>query len=107
MSIDSVGDYLKRHTEAFVKEFKIETACEVTGKSKAMLGRHYSDNLEHVNRFMQIDSVAGLEDEASYSSVMIALSKLIGETISLNRHNDKKTTDCGVNSDFFCLASGL
>jgi len=65
VSIDSIGNYLKRHTEALVKEVDIETACQVTGKSKAKIGRYYSDNPEHADRFMPIDSVARLEEEAS------------------------------------------
>lgn len=33
--------YLKRHTEALVKDVGIEAACAITGKSKATLGRYY------------------------------------------------------------------
>ena len=36
--------YLKKHTESLVKDVGIEAACELTGKSKATLGRYYSDN---------------------------------------------------------------
>ena len=104
MSIDSIGNYLKRHTESLVKEVGIETACQVTGKSKAMIGRYYSDNPEHADRFMLIDSVARLEEEASYPHVTIALSELCGATISLNRRNDKKKTNGGVNSDVIELS---
>ena len=104
VSIDSIGNYLKRHTEALVKEVGIETACQVTGKSRATIGRYYSDNPEHADRFMQIYSVARLEDEASYPHVTIALSELCGATISLNRRNDKKKTNGGVNSDVIELS---
>ena len=103
MSIDSIGNYLKRHAEALVKEVGIETACQVTGKSKATIVRYYSDNPEHADRFMPIDSVARLE-EASYPHVTIALSELCGATISLNRRNDKKKTNGGVNSDVIELS---
>ena len=41
------GGYLKKHTEALVKDVGIEAACELTGKSKATLGRYYSDSSEH------------------------------------------------------------
>ena len=34
--------YLKRHTETLVKDVGLEAACELTGKSKATLGRYYS-----------------------------------------------------------------
>ena len=33
-----IGSYLKKHTEALVKDVGIEPACELTGKSKATLG---------------------------------------------------------------------
>ena len=45
-----VGSYLKKHTEALVKDVGIEAACELTGKSKATLGRYYSDHDEHADR---------------------------------------------------------
>ena len=35
----SVASYLKKHCEALVKDVGIEAACEITGKSKATLGR--------------------------------------------------------------------
>jgi hypothetical protein len=53
---------------------------------------------------MPIDSVARLEEEASYPHVTIALSELCGATISLNRRNDKKKTNGGVNSDVIELS---
>jgi hypothetical protein len=42
----SIASYLKKHTEALVKDVGIEAACEITGKSKATLGRYYSDSDE-------------------------------------------------------------
>lgn len=33
------GSYLKKRTESLVKDIGIEAACELTGKSKATLGR--------------------------------------------------------------------
>ena len=33
-----LGSYLKKHTEALVKDVGIEAACKLTGKSKATLG---------------------------------------------------------------------
>mgnify|MGYP000323957540 FL=1 len=38
--MDAAGSYLKKHTEALVKAVGVEAACEVTGKSKATLGRY-------------------------------------------------------------------
>ena len=69
-----VGSYLKKHTEALVKDVGIEPACTLTGKSKAILGRYYSDNEEHSDRFMPIDAVAALEEAASYPHVTSALA---------------------------------
>ena len=43
-SMQAVGSYLKKHIEALVKDVGIENACTITGKSKATLGRYYSDN---------------------------------------------------------------
>ena len=40
---DRVTNYLKKHSEALIKDVGYATACEVTGKSKATLGRYYSD----------------------------------------------------------------
>ena len=56
-----IAGYLKKHTEALVKDVGIERACELTGKSKATLGRYYSDHEEHSDRFMRIETVALLE----------------------------------------------
>ena len=63
-----IGTYLKKHTEALVKDVGIEAACQITGKSKATLGRYYSDNAEHADRFMPVDAVAKLEAAASFSA---------------------------------------
>ena len=38
--------YLKRHTEALVKDVGITAACELTGKLKATLGRYYSARIQ-------------------------------------------------------------
>ena len=74
--MDKVATYLKKHTESLVKDVGIETACKLTGKSKATLGRYYSDNDEHNDRFMPIDAVVALEREASYPHVTSALAEL-------------------------------
>ena len=70
------GSYLKKHTEALVKDVGIEPACKITGKSKATLGRYYSDHDEHADRFMPIDAVALLEAESGYPHVTSALAEL-------------------------------
>ena len=64
-----IGTYLKKHTEALVKDVGIEAACQITGKSKATLGRYYSENAEHADRFIPVDAVARLEGAASFPHV--------------------------------------
>lgn len=83
--------YLKRHTEALVKDVGIEAACALTGKSKATLGRYYSDSVEHADRFMPVDAVAALEAAASYPHVTSALAEMRGITMSYDttRTNSK------------------
>ncbi|MEL6620072.1 MAG: hypothetical protein AAFY39_08600 [Pseudomonadota bacterium] len=100
----ATGSYLKKHTEALVKDVGIEPACELTGKSKATLGRYYSDHSEHADRFMPIDAVVALEQAASYPHVTGALAELQGITLS---HDDRKPNDDrkgGVNSDVIALS---
>ncbi|MGH1356773.1 MAG: hypothetical protein ACRBBS_17085 [Thalassovita sp.] len=95
--------YLKKHTEALVKDVGIEAACSLTGKSKATLGRYYSDNPEHKDRFMPIDAVAALEASASHPHVTSALADLRG--ISLSYNEDRKNSDTGgINSDVIALS---
>ncbi len=100
-----VGSYLKKHTETLVKSVGIEAACEITGKSKATLGRYYSDAEEHADRFMPVDAVALLEQAASYPHVTAALAELGGSTLSHDetRRNDDKAGG-GVNSDVIALS---
>ena len=100
MAIDS---YRKKHSEALVKDVGIETACKLTGRSKATLGRYYSDAEEHGDRFMPIDVVAALEAQASFPHVTSALADLKGITLSYDadRRNAQST---GVNQDMVALA---
>lgn len=70
------GAYLKKHTEALIKDVGYETACRVTGKSKATLGRYFSNATEHADRFMPIDVVAELEEVAGFPYVTKALAEL-------------------------------
>ncbi|MEL6959213.1 MAG: hypothetical protein AAGL89_09720 [Pseudomonadota bacterium] len=98
-----LGSYLKKHTEALVKDVGIEPACELTGKSKATLGRYYSDNEEHMDRYMPVDAVAQLEAAASYPHVTSALAELNGN--ALNREeNGKNDQSGGINSDVIALS---
>lgn len=103
MRMASIGSYLKKHTEALVKDVGLEAACSLTGKSKATLGRYYSDSEEHSDRFMPIDAVAALEEAASYPHVTSALAELRGITMSYDSER-KNAKNGGVNSDVIALS---
>lgn len=100
--MSSVESYLKKHTEALVKDVGIEAACEATGKSKATLGRYYSDDRDHADRFMPIDAVAALEAVASYPHVTAALAELRGITLSMD--GDASNSQGRVNTDVIVLS---
>ena len=99
-----IGTYLKKHTEALVKDVGIEAACRITGKSKATLGRYYSDSAEHADRFMPVDAVARLEAEASYPHVTGALADL--QKMSLSRDDRRRNApdSGGGNADVIALS---
>ncbi len=99
----AVERYLKKHTEALVKDVGLEAACKLTGKSKATLGRYYSDSEEHADRFMPIDAVAALEEAARYPHVTSALAELKGITLS---HDSAKRNrqDGAISSDVIELS---
>ncbi len=99
-----IGAYLKKHTEALVKDVGIEAACELTGKSKATLGRYYSENAEHSDRFMPVDSVARLEAASSYPHVTSALAELRNITLSYDDRHPNHDREGGVNSDVIALS---
>ena len=99
-----VGSYLKKHTEALVKDVGIEPACTLTGKSKATLGRYYSDNEEHSDRFMPIDAVSALEEAASYPHVTSALADLKGITMSYDDRRRNIDDKGGINADVIALS---
>lgn len=99
----SAASYLKKHTEALVKDVGIEAACVLTGKSKATLGRYYSDTPEHADRFIPVDAVAALEAASSYPHVTSALAELSNITISYDTSR-KNSESAGVNADVVALA---
>ena len=98
------ASYLKKHTEALVKDVGIEPACVLTGKSKATLGRYYSDHDEHADRFMPIDAVAALEEAASYPHVTSALAELKGINLSYDESRRNTSDKGGVNTDVIVLS---
>lgn len=104
MTISAMGSYLKKHTEALVKDVGVEPACEITGKSKATLGRYYSDNPEHADRFMPVDAVARLEEKSNYPHVTAALAELKGITLSFDDRHPNSERSGGVNADVIALS---
>lgn len=98
------GAYLKKHTEALVKDVGVEAACRITGKSKATLGRYYSDHDEHSDRFMPVDAVAQLEATSSYPHVTSALAELRNITLSYDDRHPNAERAGGVNSDVIALS---
>ncbi len=99
----SLETYLKKHTEALVKEVGVEAACALTGRSKATIGRYYSDQDEHGDRFMPIDVVAQLEAASKFPHVTAALADLRGITMSYE-HGKRNAASTGVNQDVVALA---
>ncbi|MBO9478778.1 hypothetical protein J7382_14615 [Shimia sp. R11_0] len=99
-----VDSYLKKHSEALVKDVGIEAACALTGKSKATLGRYYSTHDEHADRFMPIDAVAALEEAASYPHVTAALAELRGNSLNLEGRRRNSDDKGGVNADVIALS---
>ncbi|MFV0490233.1 MAG: hypothetical protein ACK5M4_00245 [Pseudorhodobacter sp.] len=99
----SLSSYLKKHTEALVKDVGIETASQLSGKSKATLGRYYSDADEHSERFMPVDVVAAIEAKAGFPHVTSALADLRGITLAYDG-NRRNSTSSGVNADVVALS---
>ncbi|MFG5383016.1 hypothetical protein [Yoonia sp. R2-816] len=94
--------YLKKHTEALVKDVGIENACTLTGRSKATLGRYYSMSEEHADRFIPVDAVSALEAQSSYPHVTGALAEMLGITLSFDPQRANR--EGGVNSDVIKLS---
>ena len=97
------GSYLKKHTESLVKDVGIEAACELTGKSKATLGRYYADSAEHADRFMPVDAVAALEAASSYPHITSALAEMRGITLSVHESRENSESG-GINADVIKLS---
>lgn len=97
------GSYLKKRTESLVKDIGIEAACELTGKSKATLGRYYSDSAEHADRFMPVDAVAALEAASSYPHITLALAEMRGITLSYDESRENSESG-GINADVIKLS---
>jgi hypothetical protein len=102
--MSAAGRYLKKHTEALVKDVGVERACRLSGKSKATLGRYYSDHDEHADRYMPIETVALLEKEARYPHVTAALAELSGASLHLDERRQNRERPGGVNADVIALS---
>lgn len=100
-----IARFLKRHTEALVKDVGLEAACRHSGKSKATLGRYYSMHEEHAQRFITVDSVVLLERAASYPHVTSAMAELAGLSTRMGRdHVPAKMEPGHVNTDIAATA---
>ncbi|MCU4653637.1 hypothetical protein N8I71_12405 [Roseibacterium sp. SDUM158016] len=102
---DAARLYLKRHTERLIKDVGYAAACEVTGRSKATLGRYFSEDESHSERFMPVDAVAALEAAASFPHVTAALAELNGGVLSYgsDRRNAARGGE-GVNPHVIALS---
>ncbi|MGR3514337.1 MAG: hypothetical protein ACU0GG_16370 [Paracoccaceae bacterium] len=67
---------IKKHTEELIRAMGFAKACEVTGKSKAVLGRYASMDPEHENRFIPVDALLELELAAGQPLLTCALYKM-------------------------------
>ncbi|MDG3042144.1 hypothetical protein [Roseicyclus marinus] len=101
---DRAQTYLKRHTERLVKDVGFAAACELTGRSKATLGRYFSESSEHADRFMPVDAVAALEAAASFPHVTAALAELNGSQIARGETRSNSSGAVGVNSHVIALS---
>ncbi|MGZ9811978.1 hypothetical protein ACXN5S_16060 [Pseudoroseicyclus sp. H15] len=98
-----VRSYLKKHTEALVKDVGIEPAALLTGRSKATLGRYYSADDEHDGRYMPVDAVAALEAASSYPHVTAALAELQGITLEHGPERPRRNSG-SVNAHVIALS---
>lgn len=96
------ADYLKRHTEALIKDIGYAKACEVSGKSKATLGRYASQMDENADRFIPVNVLVELELEASVPFVTKALAEL--QNLKLEYDSDRDDREGGLNSDVILLS---
>ncbi len=101
---DAAKRYLKRHTERLVKDVGFAAACELTGRSKATLGRYFSEDDGHEDRFMPVDAVASLEAAASFPHVTVALAELNGGQVAYGESRRNAGREGGVNAEVIALS---
>ena len=96
------GEYLKRHTEALIKDIGYARACEASGKSKATLGRYASLASENSDRYIPVNVLLDLERVAAVPFVTKALAELQGMGIE---YDESRGDPTGVlNSDVIKLS---
>lgn len=96
------GEYLKRHTDALIKDLGFARACEVSGKSKATLGRYASMAPENSDRYIPVNVLVELELAASVPFVTKALAEL--QMLKLEYDGASEDRSGGLNSDVIALS---
>ena len=96
------GEYLKRHTESLIKDLGYAKACEVSGKSKATLGRYASMAPENSDRFIPVNVLIELELAASVPFVTKALAEM--QMLKLEYGSEAEDRTGGLNSDVIALS---
>ena len=96
------GEYLKRHTDALIKDLGFARACEVSGKSKATLGRYASMAPENSDRFIPVNVLIELELAASVPFVTKALAEM--QMLKLEYGSEAEDRTGGLNSDVIALS---
>lgn len=99
---DGRGEYLKRHTDSLIKDIGYARACEISGKSKATLGRYASLMEENSDRYMPVNVLVELELAASMPFVTKALAELQG--LKLEQGDGRGPGKGGLNSDVILLS---
>jgi len=99
---DARGEYLKRHTDALIKDIGYAKACTASGKSKATLGRYASLMDENADRYMPVNVLIELELEATVPFVTKALAELQG--LKLEYDDGRDAGPGGLNSDVILLS---
>lgn len=96
------GEYLKQHTDALIKSLGYARACEVSGRSKATLGRYASFSEDDADRFIPANLVVELEAASGTPFVTKAMAELLGLKLEQGAGGDDRPG--GLNSDVIALS---
>ncbi len=99
---EAYGEYLKWHTDALIKDLGYARACELSGKSKATLGRYASVAPENADRYIPVNVLLELEREATVPFVTKALAELQSMSLEFDDNRDDPTG--ALNSDVIKLS---